>query len=297
MKSIFWWMVPSAALVFFTCAKPGPNPPTKSMTTPESAPVKQIAITIDDLPWAGGLLPNDTREAATKRLLATLTKYNTRAFGFVTCKNISEGEELLSLWLQAGFSLGNHTQSHRAIDNMPLDEWLTDVTICEEKITAITKTKPVWFRYPQLRMGKTIELRDQGREALSKMGYKIAHVTVDTSEWLLTNAYQKALMAAVHHYEEVAQEKLGRSMPQVLLLHANALAADHLGVVLDALQREGYEFISFEEAMNDPAYELSDDYAGVWGVSWLNRIAPVAVDAAEWDKQEIAKIKARFGIE
>jgi peptidoglycan/xylan/chitin deacetylase (PgdA/CDA1 family) len=302
-------------LCLVACSSTTQTPITKQ--TPTQKNTKQIAITIDDLPWVGGIAPNDTREAATKRLLQTLTKYNTNAFGFVTCKNIAEGEEkLVEMWLQAGFSLGNHTYSHRAIDDMPLDEWLADVARCEEKLSAITGKKTTWFRYPQLRMGKTPALREQGVEALTRMGFQFGHVTVDTSEWLLTGIYQKALaandnataekvvvayqehmLAAVKHYEEVAQAKLGRSIPQVLLLHANALAADHFSVIIEALQREGYTFISFDEAMRDPVYQLSNEYAGVWGVSWLNRIAPVAADAAAWDKQQISKIEEQFNIQ
>ena len=41
----------------------------------------------------------------------------------------------------------------------------------------------------------------------------------------------------------------GREIPQVLLLHANALNAERFGAVADALVRRGYRFISLDEAL------------------------------------------------
>jgi peptidoglycan/xylan/chitin deacetylase (PgdA/CDA1 family) len=300
-------------LLFCSCQAKSPIvslAPTKKSSQP------RIAITIDDLPWVGTLAPGDDKTSATKRLLQVLREYQVPAFGFVTCGRIKDGdEEVLHLWQQAGFELGNHSTAHQAIDHLTLDAWFEDVSACHQKLRELTKEPVRYFRYPFLRMGKTFELRDAGLQRLTALQYQIGHVSVDTSDWLLNTAYEDALrandqerarevatayqahmLAAVHHYQEVAKQKQGRDIQHILLLHANAIEADHLSEVLAALQAEGFQFISLEEALKDPVYREKDEYAGAWGVSWLNRLAPRQPDVAYWDKEQIQKISQQFGI-
>ena len=97
------------------------------------------------------------------------------------------------------------------------------------------------------------------------------------------------------HFQEVARTRLGRDVDQILLLHANALAADHLGSLLDALKAQGYDFISLEEALRDPVYDRADGYTGRKGLSWLYRFEPAIPEGAEWDDREEAHLRALFG--
>lgn len=43
--------------------------------------------------------------------------------------------------------------------------------------------------------------------------------------------------------------------------------------MLQILKDRGYQFVSLDEALKDPAYELPDDYIGPRGLSWLQRWA------------------------
>jgi len=70
--------------------------------------------------------------------------------------------------------------------------------------------------------------------------------------------------------EEVSRSLLGREVRQILLLHANALNADFFGRLAEVVKARGYRFISLEEALQDEAYRLPDDYVGAWGISWLH---------------------------
>lgn len=290
----------------------GTKPSLVSSAPPKKSDRPRIAITIDDLPWAGALASGEDRASATKRLIRTLQAHQVPAFGFVICGRIKDGdEEVLRLWQQAGFELGNHSSEHKALDKMTLEAWFDDVSACDQRLREITKGPVRYFRYPYLRMGKTVELREASLQKLAALSYQVGHVSVDTSDWLLNTAYEKAtnqaevaaayqehILAAVHHYQEVAKQKVGRDVAHILLLHANQLESEHLDGVLTALETEGFVFISLEEALKDPVYQAKDEYAGVWGVSWLNRIAPLTLpDVAYWDKAQIEQISKRFGLE
>ena len=63
-------------------------------------------------------------------------------------------------------------------------------------------------------------------------------------------------------------------MPQILLIHCNELNSLTLRDSIARLRKRGYEFITLDEAMRDPAYERPDTFAGPGG-SWLSRTATV----------------------
>lgn len=65
----------------------------------------------------------------------------------------------------------------------------------------------------------------------------------------------------------------GYEVKQVLLLHANPLNADYLDDLVRMIKRRGYAFISLDQALEDPAYRLADNYAGPKGLSWIHRWA------------------------
>ena len=71
-------------------------------------------------------------------------------------------------------------------------------------------------------------------------------------------------------FEAVSRRVVGREIRQVLLLHANTLNADRFDALAEALVRRGYRFISLEEALEDDAYRLPDEFVGAPSNSWLN---------------------------
>lgn len=57
----------------------------------------------------------------------------------------------------------------------------------------------------------------------------------------------------------------------MLLLHANALNADHFDALAQMIARRGYRFIPLDRALTDPAYDPEDRYTGPSGITWLHR--------------------------
>lgn len=275
-------------------------------------PSPRVAITFDDLPWNGSGYSETEIEGLTDTLLATLVEREVPATGMVTCRGIRSGAPVLRKWLDAGMELGNHTTSHRDLNSTPVEEWLADARACQERVREVADRPVRWFRYPMLHQGDERWVRDSVARSLRRWGHANAHVTIDNSEWLLARAYDLAMQAgdepeasavveayiehlrdAAAHFRQAAAEKFGREIDHVLLLHANAIAARHIGEVLDALEAEGFTVASLEEVLADPVYARVDEYVGPTGLSWIYRAAPLSPDDP-WDDVAEAELSARF---
>jgi peptidoglycan/xylan/chitin deacetylase (PgdA/CDA1 family) len=276
---------------------------------------RRIAVTIDDLPWNGSTSPGESVTEATRRLLSTLVSRNVPAVGFVNCARTSADDPLLREWRRAGMELGNHGSHHLNLDAVDAAAWVEDARSCHRILASAIGGAVRFFRFPYLHQGATEARRATAAEGLRDMGYATAHVTIDNSEWILADAYGRALTrgdsdrraaiaaayvehlsAALEHFTAVARSVAGRDVAHVLLLHANALAADHLGRVLDDFRAGGVAFVSLSEVLADPIYGQRDRYVGPKGLSWLYRVDPDGTWAAQmWDGEQAARIEQRFG--
>lgn len=276
--------------------------------------VTQIAVTLDDLPWLGAPGPGEDRVDATRRLLGHLDERGVPAVGFVNCERMTPDARILRMWLDKGMGLGNHSESHRDLNDAPLDTWIADVRSCDRKLRDVTGEPVLFFRFPFLHQGPTRERKRAALDILDQLDYRIAHVTVDNSEWVLRRPYERALqsgndeeqrkigallvnhvVAAAEHARAVARRKFGRDVDHVLLLHANVLVADQLGVLLDSLSARGFSFISLEEALSDPVYRRPDRYTGPNGLSWLYRAEPATPEDVAWDEAREAALRRAVG--
>ena len=61
------------------------------------------------------------------------------------------------------------------------------------------------------------------------------------------------------YFEQQSMALFGYEMKQVLLIHANALNADHFDKLALMIEKRGYKFISLDEALTDKAYTSPDD--------------------------------------
>lgn len=275
------------------------TPPVGAQTSPRS-----VALTFDDLPANTSQRPQAYGEIL-KPLVATLAMRGVPAIGFVNegklyedGRPVAERLALLEGWLDAGFDLGNHGYEHLDLHRVQLDRWLEDVVQGERltrRLLAARGRSLEFFRHPFLHTGLDLATRDSVAAFLQARDVRVAPVTIDNQEWIFARAYERALIcrdealsAAVAdaylaymdtmfgYYESQTRALVGREIPQVLLLHANALNARHLGSLLDRIERRGYRFVTLDEALSDPAYGARDSYTGTGGITWLHRWAITA---------------------
>src|SRR5271154_1218631 len=276
--------------------------PVAAQNIPPASPQREIAITIDDLPAAAAnaITGAEIREMTTK-LLATLREQKIPAVGFVNegklykLGEVDDRIQALNQWLDAGLELGNHTFQHTSLDWVSLPVWEEDV-VRGETVTKVLlaqhKMKMRYFRHPYLHTGRDLQTRREAEAFLVARGYYIAPVTMDAWDWMFSGPYDDArkrgdaamqtqLVDTYHdstnqvfdYYAKLSKNLLGYEPRQILLLHGNWLEADHIGELFDLLRKRGYKFVSLEEALNDPAYSMPDDFVGPDGSTWIDHWA------------------------
>jgi len=267
----------------------------------QNAPPRSIAITIDDLPaGTANLMTGAEIVEMTTKLLGTLKDQKVPAVGFVNEQKLYKPGEVddrikaLNLWLDNGFELGNHTYAHTSLNRVPLRVWEEEV-IRGETVTSLLlaqhKMKMRYLRHPYLDAGRDLQTRREAEAFLSSRGYQIAPVTMDAWDWMYAGVYhearkrgdaalQKQLVESYlsytttvfDYYEKLSRDLFSYEPKQILLLHGNWIEADHIGELIDLLRKRGYQFVTLEDALGDPAYSSPDEYVGE-GTGWLDHWA------------------------
>lgn len=260
---------------------------------------RSVSITLDDLPYAGESL-DDARDA-TEALLAALAAHGVSADIFIEGRRVEvDGEtearrDLVRRWRDAGHFLQNHSYSHPRYSDVEIASYLADVErghgVVADLLAETPSRGPVrFFRAPFNDLGETAATRIALNKSLAERDVQLAPFTVEHGDWMFNAVYVDALArddaalarrvgrtylaqmdTAFAFAERLADETFGRAIPQVFLIHANRINADHLGTMLERLKNRGYEFISMRQAVSDPAYASADEYLARWGVSWIHR--------------------------
>ena len=141
-----------------------------------------------------------------------------------------------------------------------------------------------FYRHPYLHTGPTPQIKQGLQDFLDARGYRVAPVTLDNADYAYTVVYMQPelrsrvqreyvayMESIVEFFERRSVELFGREIPQILLIHANAMNAELMPELLAMFRRRGYRFVTLEAALADPAYGSPDEYAGRNGFSWFHR--------------------------
>lgn len=297
----------TTVVVMITIVRPGPPPVPAVDAKAAVAPLRQegraVAVTFDDLPaLAQGDRSVATYERITGGLLREIAEHRVPAIGFVNEeKLLAEGRvdprrvATLRRWVDAGLELGNHAYSHPDFHTTPVDAYIADVARGDSVTRLVMRAagrRPRFFRHPFLHTGRSLDDRRRFETFLAERGYRVAPVTIDNYDYVFAAAYDLAPDAATRgrvadeyvrymeavaaYYEQQSVAHLGREIPQVLLLHANNINAEHFGRLAQMYRRRGYAFVPLEQALRDPAYQSADTYTGPAGITWIHRWAITA---------------------
>ncbi|MGB2620706.1 MAG: polysaccharide deacetylase family protein [Candidatus Acidiferrum sp.] len=247
----------------------GATSPRPSNTQPP-----QLALTLDDpkLKLDTGLQWPD----ANSRVLKALDSRSVRAALFVCGMRVdeSDGAKLLSSWDHAGHMICNHSYSHlNYCGPTSYPDFAVDF-LKNEKVIAPYQNKKLFFRYPFLKEGDTADKRDRFRALLKESGYRVGHVTIDTSDWYINERmtdrlakqpkasiepYRDYLIAhlldRVAFYRNLAIDVVGRDIRHTLLLHFNTLNALVLPDVMAAFETAGWQWIDASLAYQDEVFQ------------------------------------------
>ncbi|WP_334164655.1 polysaccharide deacetylase family protein [Phenylobacterium sp.] len=237
------------------------------------AAAQDMALTFDDLPVHSDLPPGETRLGVIARLVGGLADAGAPpSYGFVNAAGEAEagGAEALRVWRAAGHPVGNHTWSHRRLEDPAAFE--AEVVRNEPALQGLGGDWR-WFRYPFLDEGATPEMRAAGRRILAKRGYRVASVTLSFHDYAWNGPYarcaaqgdQAAIAGLEASFLAAADQSLarakalsrqvaGREIPLVLLMHVGAFDARMLPRLLALYRERGVRFVTLEAAMADPFY-------------------------------------------
>jgi hypothetical protein len=162
-----------------------------------------------------------------------------------------------------------------------------------------------YLRHPFLHRGNTKEKVDSLMAFLAAHGYREAPVTIDNSDYLFNAAYDSAiahkdtaLMRTIGtdyvaymekklvYFEDQSQKLFGYNIPQIFLMHANAINADYIDQLAAMIKRHDYKFVSLDRALEDKAYLSPDTFYKTGGISWLDRWAFTAGQRGDYFKDD-----------
>jgi peptidoglycan/xylan/chitin deacetylase (PgdA/CDA1 family) len=242
-------------------------------TSPAASPRPQLALTMDDPTLSLGSVLR--WQEANSRILKAISSKNMRAALFVCGMRVddADGAKLLSGWDDAGHLICNHSYSHKFYgEHTTYADFAVDF-LKNEKIIAPYHNRTALFRYPFLKEGDTADKRDRFRALLKERGYRVGHVSIDASDWYVSqrfvdrlgkqpNAtvapYRDYLIAHLldraAFYRQLALDVLGRDIRHTLLVHFNPLNAFVLAEVMHAFETAGWQWIDASLAFEDPIY-------------------------------------------
>jgi peptidoglycan-N-acetylglucosamine deacetylase len=241
--------------------------------SPNNSVRPQVALTLDDPTLSLGSVLK--WQEANSRILKAISAKDVRAALFVCGMRVDDanGAKLLTAWDQAGHLICNHSYSHKFYGERTSYADFAVGFLKNEKVIAPYHNRTSLFRYPFLKEGDTADKRDRFRELLKERGYRVGHVTIDASDWYVSqrfvdrlakepNApiapYRNYLIAHLldraAFYRQLALDVLGRDIRHTLLVHFNPLNAFVLPDVMTAFEAAGWQWIDASLAFEDPIF-------------------------------------------
>jgi peptidoglycan-N-acetylglucosamine deacetylase len=242
-------------------------------TSPNNSARPQLALTLDDPTLTLGSVLK--WQEANSRILNAISAKGVRAALFVCGMRVDEadGGKLLSAWDQAGHMICNHSYSHKFYgERTTYADFAVDF-LKDEKVIAPYHNRTALFRYPFLKEGDTADKRDRFRALLKERGYRVGHVTIDASDWYVSERFVDRLAKQpnapiapyrdylISHlldraafYRQLAFDVLGRDIRHTVLMHFNPLNAFVLPDVMNAFETAGWQWIDASTAFEDPIF-------------------------------------------
>ena len=265
------------------------------MTIAANAQSRTVALTFDDLPGADSQEPTALAET-NAAILQALDRHHALVTGFVIGERVEalpNGRDLLKAWIDRGHDLGNHTNSHRDLNEQTVQMFADEVRKGESVFRPLLlspRSLPLYLRFPFNHAGDTAEKQAAVEKMLAARGYEVAVCTIENSDYIFADAYRRTLVqggggAAILRTEYLAhtakiidyfvglhRQIFGRETPHVMLLHVNRLNADVLDALLSLFEQRQFRFVSLREAQADAAFRTSTS-ATKFGMMWAYRWA------------------------
>ncbi len=197
---------------------------------------KLVAISFDAA-WGN----EDTQE-----LLDILEKNNVKATFFMTGGWVESYPEDVKNIAAAGHELGNHSQNHKNMSQLSVEECKEELMSVHNKVKELTGVDMQVFRPPYG------DYDDEVITTVYECGYYPIQWDVDSLDWK-NYGVQNIIDTVLNH------KALGNG--SIILMHNGAkYTADALQSVIDGLKDKGYTFVTMSELIMKENYHI--DHTG-----------------------------------
>ncbi|KHE70798.1 polysaccharide deacetylase family protein [Halobacillus sp. BBL2006] len=188
----------------------------KETVVKSQSDVKKVAITFDDGP----------HPKVTPEILQVLDEYKAKATFFMIGKRVNYFPEVAQRVAEKGHEIGNHTWDHSRLTRLTPEEVDEQISKTQEIIEEVTGVQPEVVRLP---FGE--------QPPISQKNLQVIPSDVSGENWQGKEAV------------ELAQDMINEAKDgDVILLHdLQGSTVEVLELVLDALSRQGYQFVTVSE--------------------------------------------------
>ncbi len=196
---------------------------------------KQIALTFD------GAWGNED----TATLLDILERQNVTATFFFTGGWVQNFPEDVKTILSKGHEVGNHSENHKQMSKLSLEECKKELQIVHDKVKELTGLEMTVFRPP---FG---DYNDTVIKAAGELGYHVIQWDVDSLDWK-DYGVDSIIHTVTNH------KHLGNG--SIILMHNGAkYTKDALERLIINLKEQGYEFVKVSELIYKENYKMDHE--------------------------------------
>lgn len=178
----------------------------------------------------------------TRKLLEILKKHEVRATFFMTGGWIEKYPDDVKAIAEGGHDLGNHSENHKQMSQLSLEECKKEIMTPHEKVKKLTGKDMTLFRPPYGDYNDTLI------KAAKSCGYYPIQWDVDSLDWKDYDAETIIRKITEHKH-------LGNG--SIILCHNGAKhTAEALDELLSALKGKGYTFVPISELILKENYEI-----------------------------------------
>ena len=188
----------------------------------------------------------------TQQLIDILGQYQIKATFFVVGDWVDKYPESVKALHDAGHEVMNHSNTHAHYPQLSVEEIVTDLNACNDKIEAVTGTRPTLVRLPYG------DYDDNAIRAVRSIGMEPIQWDVDSLDW-------KEIPA-----DEIVQRVTKKVQPgSIVLFHNAALhTPEALPTILETLIQEGYTFVPISQLI------LTGEYNADYTIDHTGRQCP-----------------------
>ncbi len=177
------------------------------------------------------------------QILATLSKHNTHITFFMVGDWVDKYPDAVKKISEAGHEIANHSDGHKHVNNLNIEENEKEVKLCSDKIEAITGKKTTLYRGPYGEYNNTVIQAAQNQN----------HITI---QWSLDTLDYKGLTA-----DEMWARLNGKVKNGDIILSHNGTkhTADSLDKILTNLELNGFKVVTVSDLIYKDNYIIDNN--------------------------------------